>query len=243
MAIGRTFPRVAAKGAAVAGDRAGPASTADPAEAALRHHERRGAGGPGVAWPRRTGSSSWRRRCAGASRSTRSPRARGIDPWFLDQMSRICDERSRLAALGDAGRALSPPATGGGPSGSGSPTPSWPTCWGTSEADVRAARLALGRAGDLQDGRHLRGRVRGLHAVPLLDLRGRGRGRPSARARVVILGLGPEPHRPGDRVRLLLRPRLLGAARRRLRDRHGQLQPRDGLDRLRHLATGSTSSR
>ena len=41
--------------------------------------------------------------------------------------------------------------------------------------------LARG-AGDLQDGRHLRGRVRGLHAVPLRHLRGGGRG-PSLGAR------------------------------------------------------------
>ena len=44
----------------------------------------------------------------------------------------------------------------------------------------------------------------------------------------------PEPHRPGRRVRLLLRARRVRAARRRLRDRDGQLQPRDRLDRLRH---------
>ena len=43
-----------------------------------------------------------------------------------------------------------------------------------------------------------------------------------------------EPHRPGHRVRLLLRARGLRAARRGLRDDHGQLQPGDGLDRLRH---------
>ena len=47
--------------------------------------------------------------------------------------------------------------------------------------------------------------------------------------------LGPEPHRPGHRVRLLLRARVLRALRGRLRDRHDQLQPGDGLDRLRHL--------
>ena len=43
-----------------------------------------------------------------------------------------------------------------------------------------------------------------------------------------------EPHRPGRRVRLLLRARGVRALRRRLRDGDGQLQPRDGLDRLRH---------
>ena len=43
-----------------------------------------------------------------------------------------------------------------------------------------------------------------------------------------------EPHRPGHRVRLLLRARGLRAARRRVRDGDDQLQPRDGVDRLRH---------
>ena len=45
----------------------------------------------------------------------------------------------------------------------------------------------------------------------------------------------PEPHRAGNRIRLLLLPCLLRAARRRLRNHHGQLQSGDGLDRLRHL--------
>ena len=47
--------------------------------------------------------------------------------------------------------------------------------------------------------------------------------------------VGAQPHRPGHRVRLLLRPRQLRPGRRRLRDRDAQLQPRDRLDRLRHL--------
>ena len=43
-----------------------------------------------------------------------------------------------------------------------------------------------------------------------------------------------EPHRAGHRVRLLLLPRRLRAARRRLRDGHDQLQPGNRVDRLRH---------
>ncbi len=50
-------------------------------------------------------------------------------------------------------------------------------------------------------------------------------------------GRRAEPHRAGDRVRLLLRARGVRAARRRLRDHHGQLQPGDGVDRLRHLGS------
>ena len=48
-------------------------------------------------------------------------------------------------------------------------------------------------------------------------------------------GRRTEPHRPGHRVRLLLRARGARAARGRLRDHHGQLQPGDGVDRLRHV--------
>ncbi len=91
------------------------------------------------------------------------------------------------------------------------------------------------RAGDLQDGRHLRRGVRGVHALPLRDLRGGGRGPPLRARPRDHPGLGTEPHRAGDRVRLLLRARVHVAARRGLRDGHGQLQPRDGVDRLRHL--------
>ena len=47
--------------------------------------------------------------------------------------------------------------------------------------------------------------------------------------------LRPEPDRPGDRVRLLLRPCRAELPGARLRGDHGQLQPGDGLDRLRHL--------
>ncbi len=56
-------------------------------------------------------------------------------------------------------------------------------------------------------------------------------------------GRGPQPHRPGHRVRLLLRPRGLRPARGRLRIHHGQLQPRNGLARTTTPPTSSTSSR
>ena len=46
--------------------------------------------------------------------------------------------------------------------------------------------------------------------------------------------LRAQPHRAGSRVRLLLRARRADVPLARLRGRDGQLQPRDGLDRLRH---------
>ncbi len=104
----------------------------------------------------------------------------------------------------------------------------------------RRGRRACGpprarRRPDLQDRRHLRGGVRGRHAVPLLDLRRRGRGAALVPAPGDHPRVGPEPHRAGDRVRLLLRPREPRVAGRGLRNGHDQLQPRDGVDRLRHL--------
>ena len=53
--------------------------------------------------------------------------------------------------------------------------------------------------------------------------------------RVVDPRLRPESDRPGRRVRLLLRARGPDVSRARLRGGDGQLQPRDGLDRLRHV--------
>ena len=101
----------------------------------------------------------------------------------------------------------------------------------------RGAARARHPAG-LQDRRHLRGRVRRADAVPLLVLRRGDRGAAARAAGGDHPRLRPEPDRPGHRVRLLLRAREHGArvgrGRRRLRDGDGQLQPGDGLDRLRH---------
>ncbi len=69
-------------------------------------------------------------------------------------------------------------------------------------------RRALGRAAHLPRGRHLRGRVR-RRSRPTTTRPSRARASSPATTApsIVVLGSGPEPHRPGDRVRLLLRPR------------------------------------
>ena len=95
-----------------------------------------------------------------------------------------------------------------------------------------------GRRADLPRRRHLRGRVRGRDAVLLLVLgaaAGRARGPARRAAGRDDPRLGPEPDRPGHRVRLLLRARRDDGARVGPRRGDGQLQPGDGLDRLRHL--------
>ena len=63
----------------------------------------------------------------------------------------------------------------------------------------------------------------------------RTRRRPTPRPQRRHPRLRPEPDRPGDRVRLLLRPRRAELPRARLRGGDGQLQPGDRLDRLRHV--------
>ncbi len=123
------------------------------------------------------------------------------------------------------------------PSSSASPIGSWPRFGIRTEMDVRSDRKQRGHRGDVQVGRYLRRRVRSLHAVLLLDLRRRRRNAAQASQaskRIMILGGGPEPHRPGHRVRLLLLPRQLRAARDGHRVDHGQLEPGDGQHRLRH---------
>ena len=59
--------------------------------------------------------------------------------------------------------------------------------------------------------------------------------RPSDRHRVIILGSGPNRIGQGIEFDYCCVHASHGAAGRRLRDHHAQLQPRDRLDRLRHL--------
>ena len=164
-----------------------------------------------------------------------------VDPWFLDQLSLIVEERAVLAET--RLRRDGPQVVAAGQAARLRRRPARLVVVAVPEAERARSPPGRRRAGHLQDRRHLRGRVRGEDAVPLLHLRGRGRGHPLRAPQGADPRLGPEPHRAGHRVRLLLRARQLRPRRCRLRDGDAQLQPRDGLHRLRHLAIGSTSSR
>jgi len=65
---------------------------------------------------------------------------------------------------------------------------------------------------------------------------------PSTRKKVMILGSGPNRIGPGNRIRLLLLPRILRLAAVRRRIDHGQLQP-GAVSTTTTLRTGCTSSR
>ena len=109
---------------------------------------------------------------------------------------------------------------------------------------ARAARARARRRGAVRRralvplGRHLRRGVPGAHALLLLRLGARG-GSDEVAPRRARVGrdprLRPQPDRAGHRVRLLLRARRHDRARVRPRRGDDQLQPGDGLHRLRHL--------
>jgi hypothetical protein len=158
-----------------------------------------------------------------------------IDPWFLAQIEDLVKTEGQLRgphprlALGcrDALRQAEG-LLGQAP---------------RQAARLQSARGAQGApppgsAPRLQACGHMRGGVLDADGVHVLDLRECRReceaNRPR-RKKIMVLGRRAEPHRTGYRVRLLLRPRGPRDARGRLRDHHGQLQPGDGLDRLRHL--------
>ena len=128
------------------------------------------------------------------------------------------------------------------PSGSVSPTPSSPTC-GMPPRRMSVTPARRRRAADVQDRRHLRGRVRRRHAVPLLDVRGRDRGRRPRPAEGRDPRFRAEPHRPGDRVRLLLRARAASPCARRATRRSWSTATRRRCRPTTTRATASTSSR
>jgi carbamoyl-phosphate synthase large subunit len=66
----------------------------------------------------------------------------GVDPWFLDQIGRICDERARLEALGGPGALARRDWRRAKRLGFSDAQLAY--LWGADEAGVRQARLALG---------------------------------------------------------------------------------------------------
>ena len=136
-----------------------------------------------------------------------------------------------------------------------------------SRRQARAPREPSGRASPTRD-RHARGatattcaRAQSARACPSTRVdtcaaefeasrrtstrptRTTARGGADDRRKVIILGGGPEPHRAGHRVRLLLRPRRVRAARARARDRSWSTATRRRSRPTTTRPTGCTSSR
>ena len=181
--------------------------------------------------PRPSASSSSRRRCAAASASPRWSRRTGIDPWFVAPAERISAERPPHRPRRRARRGRLPPGQAAGVLRRPARLPA------RVDRGRRCAahRLALGVRATFKTVDTCAAEFEAFTPYHYATYEEEDEVRPSGRDRVDHPRVGSQPDRPGDRVRLLLRARLHVAARRRLRDGDGQLQPRDGLDRLRHL--------
>ncbi len=159
----------------------------------------------------------------------------GIDPWFLDQLLQIVEERERLANLGlDAmTRADWRRAKRHGFSDAQLAYLFFPGAPG-GEEEVRQRRLGEGVRATFKTVDTCAAEFAAFTPYHYGTYEDDDEIAPLTRAAVVILGKRAESHRAGRRVRLLLRARRIRAARRGVRDGHGQLQSRDRLDRLRH---------
>ena len=157
-----------------------------------------------------------------ARRGARSPRghtvdevaeASSIDPWFVDQIAQVAegadaaprptarDARRGRAARGEAAAGC-PIARHRGASR------------GATEAAVRRHREALGVAPVFKTVDTCAGEFAARTPYHYSTYEDETEVRPAERPRVVILGVGPEPDRAGDRVRLRVRARGVRAARR-----------------------------
>ena len=232
MAIGRTFPESLQKALrSLETGRAG--LNCDPAERELRRARRRRARAAAARCRRPSGSSWSRPRCGTVVSVERLHEVTGIDPWFLDQMLQIVEERDRLAATsarGDSTRA------------------DWRQAKRLGFGDA-PARVPLGRrrsrrcaprasrpacASPTRRSTPARPSSRRARRTTTAPTRTRTRSRRSTRPAVVILGSGPNRIGQGVEFDYCCVHAAFALSRRRLRDRDGQLQPRDRLHRLRH---------
>ena len=150
-----------------------------------------------------------------------------IDPWFLVQFSEIVELQRSAALVGLRGmstdmlRALKR---------AGIADRELATVLGTDEEAVPTDPPRPRAQAVVQTDRHLRRRIRIVHAISVRNLRAGMRSRSDATAEGCDSGQRPEPDRAGDRVRLLLLSCRVRASGRGIRDRHGQLQSRNGFD-------------
>ena len=160
-----------------------------------------------------------------------------IDPWFLARIQEIVDMETRVRAHGLPGSAEQLRAL----KAMGFSDARLAKLAGLGEAEVRKRRIGLGvrpvfkridtcAAEFASPTAYMYSTYeRGLTAQPVCEAD------PSDARQSRHPGRRAQPHRPRHRVRLLLLPCRFRAVEGRHRDHHDQLQPRDGLDRLRHL--------
>ena len=153
----------------------------------------------------------------------------GIDPWFLDQIALVNELAQRVADAAQLTPELLRLAKRHGFSDS-----QIASLTGMPEPVVRGVRHALGVRPVYKTVDTCAAEFAAQTPYHYTLLRRGDGGRAPRAAGRAHPRLRPQPDRPGRRVRLLLRARVVRAARRRLRHRDDQLQPRDRLHRLRH---------
>ena len=157
----------------------------------------------------------------------------GIDPWFLENLFDLVRTEEAVAAAGSLTQLddeLLLRAKRDGFSDR-----QLPTCSAIERDDRPGGSQKAGDRRHVQGGRYLRGGVRGLHALLLLDLRkgrrapaqGREKAHHDPRRRA-------EPHRAGHRVRLLLLSRQFRAEANWASSRSWSTRIPRRSDRLRH---------
>ena len=133
-----------------------------------------------------------------------------IDPWFLAQIEDLVAEEARVRSEGlsslDAERMRELKRKGFSDSRLAQAHRH------PRRGHAREAPRAR-RAAGVQARRHLCGGIRHVHRLSLFHLRRRVRGAADEQAQNHDPGRRPQPHRPGHRVRLLLRARRDAAAR------------------------------
>ena len=152
-----------------------------------------------------------------------------IDRWFLDQLLLLDEVAGEIAAAGSLDLEILRRAKRHGFSDA-----QIADIRGVAEPDVRALRYRLGLRPVYKTVDTCAAEFEANTPYHYSSYDEETEVAPREKAGRAHPRLGTEPHRPGRRVRLLVRPREFRVARGRLRDRDGQLQPRDRLDRLRH---------
>ena len=152
-----------------------------------------------------------------------------FDPWFLGRIREIVDVEEQVRRVGL-------PRTGSGMrriKAFGFTDARLSTLTGIDEADVRRHRLRLGVEASFKRidtcAAEFESRTPYMYSTyetPAME-EVECESWPTDRKKIVILGGGPDPHRPGNRVRLLLLPCLLLVIEIGVRDDHGQLQSRN----------------
>jgi carbamoyl-phosphate synthase large subunit len=153
-----------------------------------------------------------------------------IDPWFLAQIEEIVDIEKRWtrrsASSLDRGDALA--------EAQGLFRRAWPSCWAPTSMSCARTAHALGVRPVYKRVDTCAAEFATETAYMYSTYEEECEAAPTDAQEDHGAGRRAQPHRPGHRVRLLLRARGLRDARGRVRDHHGQLQPRDRVDRLRH---------